>query len=169
MRRFVAGCLFVLVFAGRLPAQSFTTSQCDSDEGNTNNHAWFGHQDRACELRRTTLPVINGQLSLSGKNDGIEVIGESARMSPWKRGLLRRTQTATQRCRSYARSRSSPLVPSTPRDQRCGDCLAVAGMSTTDCTCLAIWLPSCTRRTEASQSPTLMALSMPIPPTAVSS
>jgi hypothetical protein len=76
MRRFVVGCLFVLVFAGRLPAQSFTTGPCDSDEGNTNNHGWLGHQDRACELRRTTLPLINGQLSVSGKNDGIEVIGE---------------------------------------------------------------------------------------------
>ncbi len=76
MRRFVVGCLFVLFFAGRLPAQSFTTGPCDSDEGNTNNHGWLGHQDRVCELRRTTLPLINGQLSVSGKNDGIEVIGE---------------------------------------------------------------------------------------------
>jgi hypothetical protein len=76
MRRFVIGCLFVVAFAGRLPAQSFTTGPCESDEGNTNNHGWFGHQDRVCELRRTTLPLINGQLSVSGKNDGIEVIGE---------------------------------------------------------------------------------------------
>ena len=76
MRKFVVGCLFVLVFAGRLSAQSFTNGPCDSDEGNTNNHGWLGHQDRACELRRTTLPLVNGQLSVSGKNDGIEVIGE---------------------------------------------------------------------------------------------
>jgi hypothetical protein len=76
MRRFVVGFLFVLAFAGCLPAQSFTTGPCDSDEGNTNNHGWLGHQDRACELRRTTVPLIDGQLSVSGKNDGIEVIGE---------------------------------------------------------------------------------------------
>jgi len=77
MRRFFVGCLFVLVFAGRLPAQSFTTSPCNDDEGNTNNNTWlFGHQERVCELRRTTLPLVNGQLSVSGKNGGIEVIGE---------------------------------------------------------------------------------------------
>jgi DUF4097 and DUF4098 domain-containing protein YvlB len=77
MRRFIVGCLFALLFAGRMPAQSFTTSPCTSDEGNTTNNSWFsGHQERVCELRRTTLPVINGQLSVSGKNGGIEVIGE---------------------------------------------------------------------------------------------
>jgi hypothetical protein len=76
MRKFVVGCLFVLLFAGRLPAQSFTTGPCEGDEGNTHNNSWLGHQDRVCELRRTTLPLSNGQLSVSGKNDGIEVIGE---------------------------------------------------------------------------------------------
>lgn len=76
MRRFVVGFLFALLLAGRLPAQSFTTGPCDGDEGNTNNNSWFGHQDRVCELRRTTLPLVNGQLSVSGKNDGIELIGE---------------------------------------------------------------------------------------------
>jgi hypothetical protein len=76
MRKFVVGCLFVLLCAGRLPAQSFTTGPCEGDEGNTHNNNWLGHQDRVCELRRTTLPLSNGQLSVSGKNDGIEVIGE---------------------------------------------------------------------------------------------
>jgi DUF4097 and DUF4098 domain-containing protein YvlB len=76
MRRFVVGCFFALLFAGRLPAQSFTTTPCDSDEGNTNNSWFSGHQERICELRRTTLPVVDGQLNVSGKNGGIEVIGE---------------------------------------------------------------------------------------------
>jgi hypothetical protein len=77
MRTFVVGCLFALLFAGRLSAQTFTTGACDSDQGNTvNNTWWFGHQQHFCELRRTTLPLINGQLSVSGKNGGIEVIGE---------------------------------------------------------------------------------------------
>jgi hypothetical protein len=77
MRRCVVGCLFALLFAGRLPAQSFTTRPCDGDQGNTANNSWmFGHQYRVCELRRATLPLINGQLSVSGKNGGIEVIGE---------------------------------------------------------------------------------------------
>jgi hypothetical protein len=76
MRKFVVGWLFVLVFAGRLSAQSFTTGPCEGDEGNTHNNSWFGREDRVCELRRATLPLSNGQLSVSGKNDGIEVIGE---------------------------------------------------------------------------------------------
>ena len=73
MSRFVVGCFFVLLFAGSLHAQSFTTTPCNDDEGNNN---WFGHPGRVCELRRTTLPLINGQLSVSGENGGIEVIGE---------------------------------------------------------------------------------------------
>jgi hypothetical protein len=76
MRRLFVGCLFPLLFAGRLPAQSFTTSQCAGDEGNTNNTWLFGHQARFCELRSATVPLVNGQLSVSGKNGGIEVIGE---------------------------------------------------------------------------------------------
>jgi hypothetical protein len=77
MRRLVVGCLFALLFVGRLPAQSFTTSPCEGDEGNTTNNTWtLGHQERVCEVRRATLPLIDGQLSVSGKNGGIEVIGE---------------------------------------------------------------------------------------------
>jgi hypothetical protein len=77
MRRLLAGCLFALLVAGRVPAQS--TSPCDGDEGNTNNTWTFGHQDRFCELRRAVVPLSNGQLSVSGKNGGIEVIGEERR------------------------------------------------------------------------------------------
>ena len=77
MRRFAVLLLFAFLFAGRVPAQSFTTTPCGSDEGNTNNNSWpFGNQDRVCELRSATLPLVDGQLSVSGKNGGIEVIGE---------------------------------------------------------------------------------------------
>jgi len=77
MRRFAVLLLFAFLFAGRVPAQSFTTTPCGSDEGNTNNNSWpFGHQDRVCELRSATLPLVDGQLSVSGKNGGIDVIGE---------------------------------------------------------------------------------------------
>lgn len=77
MRSFVVGCLFAVLFSGRLPAQSFTTSPCDGDEGITASNSWpFSHQERVCELRRITLPLVNGQLIVSGKNGGIEVIGE---------------------------------------------------------------------------------------------
>jgi hypothetical protein len=77
MRKFAVLLVFAWLFAGRLPAQSFTTGPCGGDEGNTNNNNWlFGREDHVCELRRATLPLINGQLSVSGKNGGIEVIGE---------------------------------------------------------------------------------------------
>jgi hypothetical protein len=77
MRTFTAGCFLVLLFAGRLSAQSFTTSPCETDQGNTANNTWFsGHGKRVCELRRATLPLVDGQLKVSGKNGGIEVIGE---------------------------------------------------------------------------------------------
>jgi hypothetical protein len=77
MRRCVVLLLFAILVAGRVPAQSFTTTPCGNDEGNTNNNGWpFGQQTRVCELRRATLPLIDGQLSVSGKNGGIDVIGE---------------------------------------------------------------------------------------------
>ncbi len=77
MRPQIACYLFPLLLTVNLPAQSFTTGSCDQDEGNTTNNSWFsGHQERACELRRATLPLVNGQLNVSGKNGGIEVIGE---------------------------------------------------------------------------------------------
>jgi hypothetical protein len=80
MRKFVVFLLFAGLFVGRLPAQSFTTGPCGGDEGNTNNNSWpFGRHDRVCELRRTTLPLIDGQVSVSGKNGGMDVIGEERR------------------------------------------------------------------------------------------
>ena len=57
-------------------AQSFTTTPCNGDEGNSHNTSFFGGKEKACELRRTTLPLVNGQITVSGKNGGIEVIGE---------------------------------------------------------------------------------------------
>jgi hypothetical protein len=65
-----------LLAAIPLHAQSFTTTPCNGDEGNTHNNSFFGGKEKACELRRTTLPLVNGQITVSGKNGGIEVIGE---------------------------------------------------------------------------------------------
>jgi hypothetical protein len=77
MRPSLASCFFASLIALPLSAQHFTTTPCDHDEGNTNNNSWFsGHQDRVCELRHATLPLQNGQVSVTGKNGGIELIGE---------------------------------------------------------------------------------------------
>jgi DUF4097 and DUF4098 domain-containing protein YvlB len=77
MRRFLLGLPAAVLLAGGLHAQSFTTGPCHDDEGNTHNNSWFsGHQVRVCELRSTTLPLVNGQVRVEGKNGGIEVIGE---------------------------------------------------------------------------------------------
>ena len=69
------GCTLTLL-AIPLHAQSFTTAPCNGDEGNTHNNSFFGNKEKVCELRRTTLPLVNGQITVSGKNGGIEVIGE---------------------------------------------------------------------------------------------
>jgi DUF4097 and DUF4098 domain-containing protein YvlB len=76
MRQYVTLFFLPLLFVGLLPAQSFTTSPCSDDEGGASNNWFAGHQDRACELRRATLPLVNGQLSVSGENGGIDVVGE---------------------------------------------------------------------------------------------
>jgi hypothetical protein len=74
MRTFAASCFAILLAAAPLSAQSFTTSPCESDSGGSTG--WFGSSERACEVRRATLPLADGQLKVSGKNGGIEVIGE---------------------------------------------------------------------------------------------
>ena len=60
-----------------IAAQSFTTTSCHNDEGNTHNNSFFGGKEKACELRRTTLPLVDGRVTVSAKNGGIEVIGEN--------------------------------------------------------------------------------------------
>jgi DUF4097 and DUF4098 domain-containing protein YvlB len=80
MRQIVFGCSLALLLSASLPAQSFTTGPCTGDEGNTrNNNLFFSHKEQVCQLRQTTLPVANGQVHVSGKNGGIEVIGEDRR------------------------------------------------------------------------------------------
>ena len=59
-----------------LHAQSFTTSHCNGDEGNSHTTNFFGSKEKVCELRRTTLPLVNGQITVTAKNGGIEVVGE---------------------------------------------------------------------------------------------
>jgi DUF4097 and DUF4098 domain-containing protein YvlB len=76
MRTFLLRYALTLLLVVPLHAQSFTTAPCNSDQGNTNNNSFFGGKEKTCELRRTTLPLVNGQVNVSGKNGGIEVIGE---------------------------------------------------------------------------------------------
>jgi hypothetical protein len=74
MPRSVVVLVSALLCAVPVLAQQFTTSACEAGNG---GDSWLlGHQDRVCELRSTTLPVIGGKLSLLGKNGGIDVIGE---------------------------------------------------------------------------------------------
>ena len=76
MRGFGFGVSICLLVVGGVQAQGFRTGPCNGDDGNTNNNSWFGGQHKVCELRKTTVPVVNGQVNVSGKNGGIEVIGE---------------------------------------------------------------------------------------------
>lgn len=72
MRPMVVACFASLLIVPSAFGQSFTTAPCTSNAG---DHSW-GSKERVCESRRTTLPLAGGQLSVTGKNGGIEVIGE---------------------------------------------------------------------------------------------
>src|ERR1700761_1634385 len=79
MRTFIFACFLALLSSNSLPAQTFSISPCTGEQGNGSNSWFFGHSERFCELRHTTLPVIDGKGSLSAENGGIEVIGEERR------------------------------------------------------------------------------------------
>ncbi len=76
MRRIVIASAVLLLAAAGMQAQSWSTGSCAGEEGNTHNTWLLGHTDRACELRSTSLPMVGEQLTVKGKNGGIEVIGE---------------------------------------------------------------------------------------------
>lgn len=78
MRKLLLGCFFPLLAAMCLPAQNFSTGPCPNFDGRPSE--WlFGHQERVCELRRTIIPLNNGQVDVSATNGNIEVIGEDRR------------------------------------------------------------------------------------------
>ncbi len=74
MRLHLLGCIAALFACTLGHAQNFATSPCpNSGDGGS---GWFGHQERACELRRTTLALTGGHLGVAGSNGSIEVVGE---------------------------------------------------------------------------------------------
>ncbi len=79
MRRYVTGLVFalpLLAVGSHAFAQQFTTGACE-DSSNGNSKGWFGgDRVRVCEVRRTTLPLVNGRVSVQGKNGSIDVVGE---------------------------------------------------------------------------------------------
>ncbi len=74
MRPMVVVCFASLLIAPAAFAQSFTTAPCSDDGNGSSHHSWS--QERVCESRKATLPLAGGQLSVTGKNGGIEVTGE---------------------------------------------------------------------------------------------
>jgi hypothetical protein len=76
MRTLLLSTSAVLLFAGGMHAQSFTTSGCSADDGHTSGgFMGIGRQERVCELRQTVLPS-RAELKVTGRNGGIEVVGE---------------------------------------------------------------------------------------------
>src|SRR5215469_15636664 len=73
MRPMVVACFVSLMMVPAAFAQSFTTAPCSGESAG--NHS-DGSQERVCESRQATLPLAGGQVNVSGKNGGIEVIGE---------------------------------------------------------------------------------------------
>lgn len=76
MRHLVLGCSVLLLCSLGVCAQNFQLGPCTGDDANTSSSWLFGHQARACEMRRATLPLQNGQLDIKNKNGGIDVVGE---------------------------------------------------------------------------------------------
>ena len=60
-----------LLTAGTLHAQSFATSPCPA-----NSDGYGEGKPHVCELRKTTLPLVNGGIIVAGDNGGIDLIGE---------------------------------------------------------------------------------------------
>jgi DUF4097 and DUF4098 domain-containing protein YvlB len=104
MRRFAAFpiVLTLIVIAGSscrtctahaaMQEASWKTGVCGDAEGNTHNNfgSWFGHQERICELRTTTIKLGGQHLDVKSENGGIEVTGENrsdvvieARVQAW--------------------------------------------------------------------------------------
>ena len=75
MRRLAFAFTTVLLASGVAHAQNFSTAPCTGNSGDSDS-SWFGHNERACEMRRTPLPLTNGHLAVGGNNGSIEVIGE---------------------------------------------------------------------------------------------
>jgi len=92
----VFSVVVVLASVGRSHRQAYaaqnanwTTSACPSDDG-SNHYSWRGHQEKACELRTTTIKLGGQRLGVKTDNGGIEVIGEDrsdvrieARVQAW--------------------------------------------------------------------------------------
>lgn len=76
MQRLALATSALLLLTPILHAQTLTTGACNGDEGQTNNHSFFGlTQQRVCELRKTVLPP-RSEIKISNGNGGIELIGQ---------------------------------------------------------------------------------------------
>lgn len=73
----LALALFASVLLAPLAgAQQFTTGPCPGG-GEHNSVGWFfGSQEHACEVRKYTLPLENGQVRVQGENGSLEIYGE---------------------------------------------------------------------------------------------
>lgn len=93
----LSALLLIVAAASFRPTSAFasqtgdwSTGPCNSDEGNTRNNSWWGHQERVCEMRTTTLKLGGAHLAVKSENGGIEVTGEDrndllieARVQAW--------------------------------------------------------------------------------------
>ena len=68
--RFTA-LIATLSLASALHAQTFSTSPCPPESS-----GYQGDKPHACELRRISLPLAHGGVTVAGDNGGIDLIGE---------------------------------------------------------------------------------------------
>ena len=80
MRKFVLGCFFALLFSASLFARSPSPlPRAIATKATPTITGSLAIRSVSVNCGRTTLPVIDGQVSVSGENGGIEVIGEERR------------------------------------------------------------------------------------------
>ena len=76
----VLGLAVTLGCVGSAAAQHFAVRACAANESYGTDAGWFGGgQKHACELRSTTLPIVDGRVRVNNDNGGIEVVGEDRR------------------------------------------------------------------------------------------
>ena len=94
---------FVLLLTApfALRAQTFSTQPCagNDDQGISR---WFSSGARACEVRQSTLQLVNGKVNVEGFNGSIEVIGE-ARQDVWLEAKVNAQGGSEQEAQSMLR------------------------------------------------------------------
>lgn len=100
LRPLAFAALFFAPFS--LSAQNFSMRPCSDSDDQGVLSRWFSSGARACEVRQTTLPLVNGRVSAEGTNGSIEIVGE-ARQDVWLEAKVNTQGTSQGEAQSMLR------------------------------------------------------------------